>query len=118
MTKQLEKFTVQRTDTIQTAMLKITANRYRAVVVLEETTVVGTVSDGDIRRALLKGVLPIAPVEQIMNMNCRTTTDTDPVEQRKAIVREKVTLMPVVSRKNELVDVILAYEPFGEGETI
>jgi CBS domain-containing protein len=114
MKRILDQFTVRVTDSIRTAMLKITANRCRVVVVLDGRRVVGTVSDGDIRRAFLKEVLAIAPVEKIMNINCRTTTETDPSEQRKAIIREKVTLLPVVDERCELIDVVLAYEPFEE----
>lgn len=109
-------FTVKVTDTIRTAMLKITRNKYRVVVVLDGTKVVGTVSDGDIRRAFLKEVLPIAPVEKIMNINCRTTTETDPQKVKEAIRREMVTVLPIVTDQNELIDVALAYEPFLEGE--
>jgi len=112
MTRELDAFTVRVTDSIRAAMLKITVNRYRAVVVLDGTKVVGTVSDGDIRRALLKEVLPIAPVEKIMNINCRTTTETDPEKLREIICHERVTVLPVVNDENELIDVALAYEPF------
>ncbi len=112
MTKHLESFTVQVTETIRTAMLKITANKYRVVVVLDGAKVVGTVSDGDIRRAFLKDVMPMAPVEHIMNFNCRTTAETDPNKWVDLLSREKVTLLPVVNAQNELVDVALAYEPF------
>ena len=116
MTKNLDNFTVDRIDTIRTAMLKITANRYRVVVVLDGKKVVGTVSDGDIRRAFLKEVLPIAPVEKIMNINCRTTTERDPQKLKEIIRREMVTVLPVVNKENELIDVALAYEPFANEE--
>jgi CBS domain-containing protein len=112
MARNLDAFTVQATDSIRTAMLKITANHYRVVVVLDGRRVVGTVSDGDIRRAFLKDVLPIAPVDKIMNINCRTTRESDRERQREAIRREKVTVLPVVNEQNELVDLVLAYEPF------
>ena len=115
MTKNLDMFTVKVTHTIRTAMLKITANRYRVVVVLDGTKVVGTVSDGDIRRAFLKEVLPIAPVEKIMNINCQTTTETDPQKLSEIIRREMVTVLPIVNDESELVDVYLAYEPTFEG---
>ena len=115
MTKDLDRFTVQTTDTIRTAMVKITANRHRAVVVLDQDTVVGIVSDGDIRRAFLKEVLPMAPVEQIMNINCLTTTERDPDRQVAIIQQERVTLLPVVDAENDLVDIALAYEPFSGG---
>ena len=112
MAEPLDMFVVNVTDTIGTAMRKITVNRHRAVVVVDGKRVVGTVSDGDIRRAFLKEVLPIAPVEAIMNMNCRTTTERDPGRLSKLIHREQVTVLPVVDEANELLDVALAYEPF------
>ncbi|MCM8811695.1 MAG: CBS domain-containing protein [Candidatus Omnitrophica bacterium] len=112
MTKKIDLFTIKITDNVRTAMEKITANKHRAVVVLDGRKVVGTVSDGDVRRALLKEILPIAPVEEIMNINCRTTTETDPGKQREILSREKVTLLPVINKDNELIDVALAYEPF------
>jgi CBS domain-containing protein len=116
MAVDLSQFTVERTDSIRTAMERITANRHRVVVVLDGGTVVGTVSDGDLRRAFLKDVLPIAPVDKIMNVNCFVTRERDPARLKEIIAREKVTVLPVVDEKNRLIDVVLAYEPFGGGE--
>lgn len=107
-----QPFVVQSTESIRTAMEKITSNRHRVVVVLDGNVVVGTVSDGDIRRAFLRDVMPIAPVEKIMNVNCRTTTETSEAAQREALTRHQVTVLPVVNAKNELVDMVVAYEPF------
>jgi len=115
--KDFEDFTVSITDTIHTAMEKITRNRHRAVIVLDGGCVVGTVSDGDLRRAFLHDVLPIAPVAKIMNVNCRTTTERDPKRQREIILREKVTVLPVVDEAHTLVDVVTAYEPFADAAT-
>ncbi len=108
----LSLYTVSHTDSIRTAMEKITQNKRRVVVVLDEGKVVGTVSDGDIRRAFLHDVLPIAPVSRIMQLNPHVTTETDPVKRHELIAREKVTVLPVVSEDNRLLDVELAYEPF------
>lgn len=112
MDKKLDLFTVSATDSIRTAMAKISANHYRVVVVLDGKLVVGTASDGDIRRALLRDVLPMAPVEKIMNINCKTTTERDTHKQAEIIRRERVTVLPVVNAQNELIDVAVAYEPF------
>jgi CBS domain-containing protein len=111
-TVDLERFTVAPTDSIRTAMEKITANRLRVVIVVDEGKVIGTVSDGDIRRAFLHDVLPIAPVERIMQLNPHVTTETDPVKRHELILREKVTVLPVVDGDNRLLDVELGYEPF------
>lgn len=116
MARDTGPFTVDRTDTIRDAMVKITANRVRAVVVLDERKVVGTVSDGDIRRAFLKEVLPISPVEHIMNINCVTTAEADPQRWAELARRHRVTVLPIVDQHNVLLDVFLTYEPSFERE--
>ena len=113
MPQDLALFTVLPTDTIRTAMERIDRNKLRVVVVVDEDRVVlGTVSDGDIRRAFLHDVLAIAPVSQIMQLNPHVTTSGDPAERARLIRREKVTVLPVVDEENRLVDVETAYEPF------
>lgn len=112
MSKDLELYTVDATDTVRTAMERITANRHRVVVVLDGKRVVGTVSDGDIRRAVLRDVLPIAPVSEIMNINCVTTTEREPDVIAELMRAKRVTVLPIVNDEHELLDVGLAYEPF------
>ena len=108
----LEKFMVKSTDSIRLAMVKITSNKHRAVVVLDGSKVVGTVTDGDIRRAFLQDVLAIAPVEKIMNINCHRTIERDPKRQAAILRKQRITLLPIVNQKNDLLDIVLAYEPF------
>jgi CBS domain-containing protein len=108
----LSLYTVASSDSVRLAMEKIEANKHRVVVVLDDGKVVGTVSDGDIRRAMLHDMLQIAPVSRIMQLNPHVTTETDSAKRRDAIRREQVTLLPVVDDENRLVDVELAYEPF------
>lgn len=108
-----ENFVVDKTDTVRTAMEKIDRNRHRTVIVTDGDRVVGTVSDGDIRRAFLDDVMPIAPVEKVMNLNCRTTTSRDPEEHRRILREDKILVLPVVDEEGDLVDVATAYEPFG-----
>ena len=97
---------------VREAMEKIEVNKHRVVVVVdEEGRVVGTVSDGDLRRAFLHEVLPISPVSRVMQLNPHVTRETDS-EARTRIIRERhVTVLPVVSDDNKLLDVELAYEP-------
>lgn len=113
MAHELALFTVAPHDSIRDAMQKIDANKHRAVVVVDEDgTVLGTVSDGDIRRAFLHDVLSMAPVSEIMQLNPHVTTEADPDARAQALRREQVTVLPVVTDDNRLVDVELAYEPF------
>jgi CBS domain-containing protein len=113
----LSLYTVQHDDTIRTAMEKIEANHHRVVVVLDGGKVVGTVSDGDVRRAFLHDVLPIGPVSRIMQLNPRVTVEADVAKRREQMACEHVTVLPVVDAENRLLAVELAYEPdFGTDE--
>lgn len=111
MSHDLSLYTVQATDTVRTAMEKIELNKHRVVVVLDEGKVVGTVSDGDIRRAFLHDVLPVSPVTRIMQLNPHVTTEADAARRHELIKREKVTVLPIVTDDNTLLDVELAFEP-------
>ncbi|HXR12702.1 MAG TPA: CBS domain-containing protein, partial [Gaiellaceae bacterium] len=82
MSRDLEPYTIPHSATVRQAMEKIEANKHRVVVVVdEEDRVVGTVSDGDLRRAFLHDVMPISPVSRIMQLNPHVTRDTDPAAQ-------------------------------------
>lgn len=109
--KDLRLWTIDVTQTLHDAMEKITLNKSRAVVVTDDGKVVGTVSDGDIRRALLKDTLTMAPVEMIMNINCRKVLESERHLARAAMMRENLTVLPIVNEDNELVDVELQYDP-------
>ncbi len=110
MDHDLSPYVVNATDTVRTAMERIEANKHR-VVVVDQGKVVGTVSDGDIRRAFLHDMLPIAPVTRIMQLNPQVTTETDPARRAALLHAAKVTVLPIVSADNTLIDVELAYEP-------
>jgi CBS domain-containing protein len=112
MSHDLSLYTIPHTASVRDAMERIDANKHRVVVVIdEESRVVGTVSDGDVRRAFLHDVMPIAPVTRIMQLNPQVTTEVDVVRRHEIIRAQKVTVLPVVTEDNRLVDVELAYEP-------
>jgi CBS domain-containing protein len=115
MTADLDLYSVPATATIHEAMQRIEANRHRVVVVVdEERRVLGTVSDGDLRRAFLHQVLQLSPVTAIMQLNPRVAGEDALADPAAALKREHVTLLPIVTPDNRLVDVLLAYEPLIE----
>lgn len=107
----LAQFTVAPTDTIRVAMAKIDQNGMRAVVVVSDGKVVGTVSDGDIRRAILHDAVQISPVSTIMQLNPRVAIEGSAAARRAVMERHHLTLLPVVDSEYHLLDVELAYEP-------
>jgi CBS domain-containing protein len=95
-------FVVHDSVSIEDALRAITMNRRGAVIVVDQKErVVGVASDGDIRRALVRGVNVMAPVKKAMNLN--------PVFVKKGSAGDKepktffkthpnITLLPVVTQ--------------------
>src|SRR3989344_6693862 len=68
--KRLEKFLVFPEDSIKETMRKVDSNGFGiALITNHEKKLLGIVTDGDIRRAILKGTDIGEKVEGIMNRN-------------------------------------------------
>ncbi|MCD6471489.1 CBS domain-containing protein [bacterium] len=108
ISKNFNNFVVEKTDPLKTAMERITNNRKGAIVVIDKKKrVCGVLSDGDIRRALLRGVLLITPVEKIMNVNYIFYQDgMDRTPEEIFRQNKQVTILPVITRDHKLLGIL------------
>ena len=76
-------------------------------VVNENNEVIGTITDGDIRRALLKGAQLDTPVCVVMHTSFSylSTTEKDHTETINALRKRKITVVPLLDENNHLVRV-------------
>jgi dTDP-glucose pyrophosphorylase/CBS domain-containing protein len=95
-------------STIHTAIERFTACSVQiALVVDENRRLLGTVTDGDIRRGLLRGIATAVPVREIMNTAPRTIRFGEPRGDILAFMRrEKIKHIPVVDFAGRAVDLI------------
>lgn len=85
----------------------ISSSRSLALFVLDGEECVGTLTDGDIRRGLLKGNTLQTTLETFVNKNFQFLRDDEDYFDQLTILREKeITLIPVLDRKNKITDVI------------
>lgn len=69
--------------------------------VIRDNEIVGTVTDGDIRRGLLKQVDLSDPVSSIMNRRFRFLSEENfKVEELKQLCEKKISFLPVLNRQN------------------
>lgn len=95
--------------TIEEAMRMMTDNQRGAIVVVDDEFVYkGIVSDGDVRRGLVRGATQFAPVSKIVNVNARVLQEKEK-EKAEELFKEQaaITLIPVVGEGNTLVDVMV-----------
>ena len=109
---KLLKYTVNPNATIEEAWSVIEENRQRSVIVVKDMTVVGTLSDGDLRKAMLSGRLMSTPVKEVMNINFLSITK-DKIKNGKNIFKKKaIFLIPIVDENMNLLNILADTDRF------
>ena len=87
-------------------LLDITAKQI-LFVVDSQNHLLGTITDGDIRRGILKDVILSAPIKSVMNIYPKTIqSNIDKSSILKCMKANKLRYLPVVDASGKLIDVI------------
>lgn len=110
-TKDFECYVVQGDVCLRDAMILIEENRHRSLVVMDgKACVVGMLSDGDIRKAMLQDRLMETKVSDIMNTHFLfVREDDDPKISIDYFNKEHIFIIPVVNKDGQIVALDLAY---------
>lgn len=113
---KFDKYMISDTQLIEHAIEIIELNSTRCVIVTNAANkAIGMVSEGDILRAILKGISIKSPVKQIMNTRFRSLSDRDDA-RIKLLFKSGITLIPILNNNNELIDVVDLITYFQENE--
>ncbi len=115
-----EKLPLVRTGSLVEEMLReLDAKGLGAVLVLDgDETLAGIVTDGDIRRALIKyNDLPHRSVEEVMTRNPKAILpETMAAEALELMEKHLITVLPVVGMKGKLVGIVHLHDLLGKGQ--
>lgn len=100
-----KEFILTPAHSIRAAMRVLDKGVFRITLVCNDSDqLLGTVTDGDIRRALLRNAHMEDPVSQVMNTQPVTATNTSSREQRlKLMSQHDLTALPIVDSDNKVV---------------
>jgi len=102
---------IESGSSIKDAMLLIEFNRHKSLVVVSKGKVVGIISDGDIRKALLHQKLFSSYIDDVMNVNYIKLKKGDEDKALNIFQRyEYVYLIPVVDDLNNLIKIVSRIE--------
>src|SRR5262245_40338379 len=103
---------VSPSASVREALEAITKNRHQAVMVVDGAgRLTGIVTDGDVRRGLLRGASVDGPVTDVMNAHPVTVTPGLGRDETLALMRARAMRhLPVVDGEGRLVDVVLLDE--------
>lgn len=111
----LKTLTIGPDTTVREAIAAIDRSRRQIALVLDDTgRLLATVTDGDVRRGILKGVDLDGPVDQVMHTTPTTVRRGETDEAVRALIRaKKLSHVPVLDRDGRLVDLATIDELFG-----
>ena len=111
----LNSLTVTENVTVRDAIAAIDRSRRQIALVIDaDGRLVATVTDGDVRRGILKGVDLDGPVAQVMHRDPTTVRDTDDETAVRRLMREKkFHHVPVLDAEGRLVDLATVDALFG-----
>jgi len=108
MNRHLEKYCINESETMLSAIERIEQNDMRSVfVVREDGRVVGVVSQGDILRAIIMGSNLYTQVQKIMTTSFTYMRKKDIKEAIRLFKTHYFSLIPVLTDDFKLKDVIL-----------
>jgi dTDP-glucose pyrophosphorylase len=95
-------------STIKQSMRKLTKSGERCLLVVdEEEALLGTLSDGDLRKAILSGKSPQSSISNVYNSNpFKLLEGHYSLEKAKEIfIENKLSIIPIVDKKNKVVSI-------------
>lgn len=111
MKMTFEKYTISDNQLIEVAIEMIEMNNSRCVIVTNTNgKVVGVLSEGDILRAILKGVSIKSPISNVMNPSFKSLFVIDENKIIELLIKG-ITLIPILNDQNELQDIVV-YKDF------
>lgn len=110
--KDIEKVIIAPNASIKEAMKKIDEGAMKIALVTDENTkLLGTISDGDIRRAILSGINLDDEITNIYNTApIKASIDTPVSELGKLAKRHHILRIPIVNEDNHLISIELIEE--------
>lgn len=109
----MKSCTISEEYTLKEVMMSFEENNERAAIVINKKNLVtGIISQGDIVKALVRGVGIHTMVKQIVKPSYLYLKERN-LEQAYRIFKEKgISLLPVIGNNSELISVITLYDIF------
>ena len=112
--KNFENLMITEKETIKDALIKINENYHKCLIVINNKKILkGTITDGNIRRGLLRGFKLTDPVSNISNKKkiiFLREGKYSPQEAKKKLVQNNqftyIGIVPVINSKNEIIDLL------------
>ncbi len=105
--QKIEKITLLGNETILFALKKMDFLERKLLIIVRDGKFIGLLSIGDIQRAIIKNLSLETQIIKIIRDDIRVTFEDDDIDKVKAeMIESRIECMPIIDKKNNLVDVI------------
>lgn len=109
MRMKLKDYIIETQCSIREAMEKIDKNARGIICVCENSKLIGTVTDGDIRRYLLKGGKLDEKIIDIANHNPIYAEIDQDIDYKNYMRKKAIAALPIVNKKNKVIRIEFLY---------
>lgn len=109
MIEKLDLFVIQKGKSLLEAIKKIDGNNKGFLVVLDNKSVVGTITDGDVRRAIISGYKTTDSIDDIFKKNYKFLNEGKTISDAIKVFCEEsgIEFLPILNDSNILVNIVL-----------
>ena len=113
--EQMNAYLIYPHSTVVEAMQKIDSNAKGILFVVKEKNVlIGVITDGDIRRWLIKTGNLQEEVSKIMNLSPRVLYRKDVKTAQEYMAKYQITALPIITAKGRVTDIIFKQQEMTE----
>ena len=103
----IDEILINFNDTVYSAFYKLQKTRLKCLIVIDQKKkLLGTLTDGDLRRGLLKNIKTTSKINNCYKKNCNYFFQSNFDRNKSNIILEKknVTLIPIVNKNKKVID--------------
>jgi len=103
-----KKILIPEDSPLEMALKEMNELGKKCLIVTKQDKCIGTLSDGDVRKALLSGKSIDSPIKGIFNENAFTVVEGEYKEEdlKKVFLEQQYDLIPVLDKKNQVKDIV------------
>ena len=109
---------ISKDTSIRESIKKLDATGKKIILVMEAEQLVGVITDGDIRRWILKNGDFSEPVEKIMNRNYKAIQPNELHLAKNLLKRHKLSAIPVINQNHEPIDMVFWDELYDDTKSM
>ena len=103
----IDEILINFNDTVYNAFYKLQKTRLKCLIVIDKKKkLLGTLTDGDLRRGLLKNIKTNSKIKNCFRKNCKYffQSNFDKIKANTILEKKNITIIPIIDKNNKVVD--------------